>query len=187
MQPLPELAAHYLGNIKKEFSRYKTLGDKTFAQLEEADFHFRYTDEDNSIAVIVKHMAGNMRSRFTNFLTEDGEKPWRHRETEFQPTLRTKAEILESWATGWACVLDALDMLEPEQLMTEVKIRNESHSVIGALNRQLAHYAYHTGQIVFLGKAIKGKQWKSLSIPKGGSDAFNARMFGGRQDNKKTQ
>lgn len=177
------LEAHYLNNIKKEFTRYKSLGDKTFAQLEEADLQFRFTEEDNSIAVIVKHMAGNMRSRFTNFLTEDGEKPWRHRETEFESTLKTKEEILDAWDSGWACVFQVIDTLEPNQLKSEVKIRNEVHSVLEALNRQLAHYAYHTGQIVFLAKGIKGKDWKSLSIPKGGSAAFNARMFGTPEDN----
>ena len=182
MPSRPDLAVHYLDNIKKEFTRYKTLGDKTFAQLEEADFHFRKSDEDNSIAIIVKHMAGNMRSRFTNFLTEDGEKSWRHRESEFEPTLHTKSEVLDAWESGWACVLLVLDTLEPEQLASEVKIRNEAHSVLEALNRQLAHYAYHTGQVVYLGKASRGKLWQSLSIPKGGSAAFNARMFGTSED-----
>lgn len=172
------MEAHYLSNIKKEFKRYKTLGDQTFTQLQEPDFHFQYSNEDNSIAVIVKHMAGNMHSRFTNFLTEDGEKPWRQRDAEFEPSLQTKAQILEAWASGWSSVFEALDKLEPGQLMKEVKIRNEVHSVIEALNRQLAHYAYHTGQIVWLGKAIRGKAWKSLSIPKGASEAFNEKMFG---------
>ena len=179
-------AQNYLSNIKKEFSRYRILGDKTFAQLAEADFHFRYTEEDNSIAVIVKHMAGNMRSRFTNFLTEDGEKSWRNRETEFEPTLGTKTAVLEAWNSGWACVFNVLEALKPEQLKSEVKIRNEAHTVLEALNRQLAHYAYHVGQIVMLGKAVKGKDWQSLSIPKGGSDAFNAQMFGTDRPAKKS-
>ncbi len=172
------MKVHYLNHIKKEFTRYRTLGDKTFAQLSEDDFHYRFSEEDNSIAVIDKHMAGNMRIRFTNFLIEDGEKPWRHRDTEFEPTLGTKAAVLEAWESGWNCVFEALDSLEPDQVMAEVKIRNEVHSVLQALNRQLAHYAYHTGQIVLLAKSIKGENWQSLSIPKGGSDAFNAQMFG---------
>ncbi len=186
MTSRPDLAVHYLQNIQKEFTRYKSLGDKTFDQLEGADFHFRLGEEDNSIAVIVKHMAGNMRSRFTNFLTEDGEKSWRNRESEFDPTLQTKTEVLDAWNSGWACVFDVLEKLEPEQLLAEVKIRNEAHSVMEALNRQLAHYAYHTGQIVFLAKGIQGKDWKSLSIPKGGSAAFNARMFGLEGNEEKT-
>ncbi len=173
-----ENTSHYLKNVKKEFTRYKTLGDKTFAQLEEGDFHFRFTEEDNSIAVIVKHMAGNMRSRWTNFLTEDGEKSWRKRETEFEATLRSKTDILEAWKSGWECLFDALDGLTPENLSDTIEIRKEPHTVLEAINRQLAHYAYHTGQIVFLAKSIRGNDWQSLSIPKGGSDVFNKRMFG---------
>jgi hypothetical protein len=122
-------------------------------------------------------MAGNMRSRFTNFLTEDGEKSWRKREREFEPGLQTKAEVLQAWESGWKCVFDALDGLNPGQLLQEVKIRNEAHTVLEAINRQLAHYAYHTGQIVYLAKSLRGKEWKSPSIPKGESDRFNEKMF----------
>lgn len=172
-----DFPAHYLEIIKKEFLRYKTLGDKSFEQLDEEDLHFKRGEEDNSIAVIVRHMAGNMRSRFTNFLTEDGEKPWRQRETEFEPGPRTKAEVLQAWASGWKCVFDALDGLNPGQLLQEVKIRNEAHTVVEAINRQLAHYAYHTGQIVYLAKSLRGKEWKSPTIPKGASDRFNEKMF----------
>jgi uncharacterized damage-inducible protein DinB len=171
-----DLPEHYLTNIKEEFLRYKGVAEKCFEQLTEEDLHFVPNEGDNSIAVIVKHMAGNMRSRWTNFLTEDGEKTWRHRETEFEPTLRAKAEVLEAWNSGWACLLEALESLAPEQVLNEVKIREEAHTVIEAINRQLAHYAYHTGQIVYLAKSIRGAQWKSPSIPKGQSDLFNKKM-----------
>lgn len=172
-----DFPAHYLENIKKEFLRYKMLAEKSFEQLKDEDLHFKRDEADNSIAVIVRHMSGNMRSRFTNFLTEDGEKSWRMRETEFKPGLRTRAEILEAWESGWRCVFDALDGLNPEEILQEVRIRNEAHSIVEALNRQLAHYAYHTGQIVYLAKSLRGKDWKSASIPKGESDLFNKRMF----------
>ncbi|MBT8322310.1 MAG: DUF1572 domain-containing protein [Eudoraea sp.] len=172
-----DLPAQYIINIKKEFTRYKTLGEKTFAQLAEADFHFRYAEEDNSIAVIVKHMAGNMRSRWTNFLTEDGEKSWRNRETEFEASLRSKADMLEAWESGWECLFNALDGLTPENLSDTVEIRKEPHTVMEALNRQLSHYAYHTGQIVFLAKSIKGKEWQSPTIPRGQSEDYNKQMF----------
>ena len=173
-----DFQTQYLTNVKKEFLRYKTVTEKSLEQLEEKDIHFKRDKEDNSIAVIIKHMVGNMRSRFTNFLTEDGEKTWRNRETEFEPTLHTKAEVMEAWESGWKCVFDALDGLKPEDLTLQIKIRNEAHSVVEAFNRQLAHYAYHTGQIVYLAKSIRGKNWESPSIPKGESDRFNQKMFG---------
>ena len=172
-----DFSTHYLKNVKKELLRYKTVAEKSLEQLEEKDIHFKHEEEDNSIAVIVKHMAGNMSSRFTNFLTEDGEKSWRNRETEFEATLRTKAEVLTAWESGWKCVFDTLESLKPEDLTQQIKIRNESHSVVEAINRQLAHYAYHTGQIVYLAKSIRGKKWESASIPKGESDRFNQKMF----------
>ena len=173
-----DFPTHYLTTIKKEFLRYKSVAEKAIGQLNEEDLHLRPNEEDNTISVIVMHMVGNMRSRFTNFLTEDGEKPWRNRETEFVSTLRTKAEVLEAWKSGWTCVFDALESLEPEQLLREVMIRNEVHSAMEAINRQLAHYAYHTGQIVYLARSIRGKEWVSPSIPKGESDLFNKKMFG---------
>ncbi|MCE2612573.1 DUF1572 domain-containing protein [Flavobacteriaceae bacterium D16] len=179
-----DLPTQYLSNIKKEFLRYKGVAEKSFEQLKEDDLHFVPNEGDNSIAVIVKHMVGNMRSRWTNFLTEDGEKSWRHRETEFEPSLRTKAEVLEAWNSGWALVLDVLNSLEPEQLRVQVKIRNEGHTVLEAINRQLAHYAYHTGQIVYLAKSIKGEEWESPSIPKGASDLFNKKMSEKASGNK---
>lgn len=168
----------YLESAIFEFKRYKSLGDKTFEQLSDEEIHWRYSDQDNSIAIIVKHLAGNMLSRWTNFLTEDGEKSWRNREAEFEDTFTTKKAMVSSWEKGWKCLFDALSQIDAENFGTRIKIRNEEHSVPAAINRQLGHYAGHVGQIVFLGKMIKGKDWKSLSIPKGESEAFNKKMFG---------
>lgn len=169
---------NYLSNVIFEFHRYKTMGDKTFAQLTDEDILWTYSETDNSIAVIVKHMVGNMLSRWTNFLTEDGEKEWREREMEFEAPYDTKNEMLEAWEKGWSCLFDALEKLKTVDFDTKIKIRNEEHTIVEAINRQLAHYPSHVGQLAFIGKMIKGPQWESLSIPKGGSDAFNQKMFG---------
>ncbi|WP_067037194.1 DUF1572 family protein [Allomuricauda sp. CP2A] len=169
---------NYLSNIKFEFHRYKTMGDNTFAQLTDDDIQRTYSETDNSIAIIVKHMVGNMLSRWTNFLTEDGEKPWRDREMEFEAPYATKNEMIVAWEKGWNCLFDALESINPSNFDTKIKIRDEEHTVIEAVNRQLAHYASHVGQLVFIGKMLKGTRWKSLSIPKGDSDAFNQKMFG---------
>ncbi len=160
-----------------EFRRYKALGDKTFAQLSDQDIHWQLAEYDNSVAVIVKHMVGNMLSRWTNFLTEDGEKTWRERDDEFVDTYPGKAEMIASWEKGWKCLFDALSEVNEGNFNSKVKIRNEDHAIMAAVNRQIGHYAYHSGQIVFIGKLIKGKDWVSLSIPKGESKAFNKRMF----------
>ncbi|MBO0323983.1 DUF1572 family protein [Muricauda sp. CAU 1633] len=169
---------NYLSSVIFEFHRYKTMGDKTFVQLTDEDILWIHSATDNSIAIIVKHMAGNMLSRWTNFLIEDGEKPWREREIEFEATYTSKNEMLEAWEKGWNCLFDALEEMKTLDFDTKIKIRKEEHTLVEAVNRQLAHYSSHVGQIVLLGKMIKGSQWKSLSIPKGGSDAFNKRMFG---------
>lgn len=168
---------NYLKSVTFEFKRYKTLADKTFVQLAEKDLYWKYSENDNNIALIVKHMVGNMLSRWTNFLTEDGEKPWRNREEEFENPYETKKEMLTAWNEGWDCLFKALDSLNKDNFDTHIKIRNENHTIIEAINRQLAHYANHIGQIVFLGKMIKGSKWVSLSIPKGGSKAFNKEKF----------
>jgi len=167
----------YLESIKKQFENYKSLGDKTLNQLEFEDMQNEISEDANSIAIIIKHMSGNMLSRWTNFLTEDGEKPWRTRNREFDDTFETKEQILESWATGWDCLFKALEDLNGEDLVRTIYIRNEGHTVTEAINRQLAHYAYHIGQIVFLGKVFKGKDWETLSIAKGASKKYNAEKF----------
>ncbi|MDF0717543.1 DUF1572 domain-containing protein [Muricauda sp. 334s03] len=169
---------NYLSNVKFEFQRYKTMGNKTFAQISDDDIHWKYAETDNSIAIIVKHMIGNMLSRWTNFLTEDGEKSWRERDLEFEKPYITKAEMISAWEKGWKCLFEALESINSTNFDSKVFIRGEEHSIIEAINRQLAHYASHVGQIVFVAKLIKGNNWKSLSIPKGESKTFNKKMFG---------
>lgn len=169
---------NYLNSVQSEFHRYKSLGEKTFDQLTDEEIHWKHTATHNSIAIIVKHIVGNMLSRWTNFLTEDGEKTWRNRDTEFDGPYASKAEMLVAWEKGWNCLFAALESIDNYTFDSKVKIRNEDHTVIEAINRQLAHYPSHIGQILFLGKMIKGQDWNSLSIPKGESEAFNKNMFG---------
>lgn len=156
----------YLESVINRLKYYKELGEKTFEQLEENDFHFRPNAESNSLSIIVQHLAGNMLSRFTHFLTEDGEKEWRQRDNEFEIHTYSKEEIITIWQKGWQCCFNALESLKEEDLLKTVLIRKEPLSVIDALNRQLAHYPYHIGQIVYLGKMIRGSHWKNLSIPR---------------------
>ena len=165
----------------REFERYKSLGEKTFKQLSEEEIQFVYQEDDNSIAQIVKHLVGNMRSRWTNFLEEDGEKTWRNRDTEFVEPFNSKAEMEEAWSSGWTSVFDALAQINEDNFSSTIRIRQEPHSLIQAIHRQLAHYASHVGQIVYLGKSIKGDQWVSLSIPKGKSEEFSRKYFNSRQ------
>ena len=166
----------FLKDCIKRLKYYKDLGDKTFDQLEEKDFFYRPNEESNSIAIIVQHMHGNMLSRFTNFLTEDGEKAWRQRDAEFETSDITKEEVVSSWNAGWNCVFNALESLKPGDLTKTIYIRTEPLLVYDAILRQLAHYPHHIGQILYIGKMLKGKDWKTLSIPKGGSNAFNMQM-----------
>lgn len=173
-----DFSVNFVQSALSEFQRYKTLGDKTFAQLDENDLHWKLNKSDNSIALIVKHMAGNMLSRWTNFLTEDGEKPWRNRENEFVNAPTTKNEIIDLWQKGWLCLFDALESIDENNFNTLIKIRDEEHTIVEAVSRQLTHYANHVGQIVLMGKMIKGDTWVSLSIAKGGSGSFNAEKFG---------
>jgi hypothetical protein len=166
----------YLESILKRFRQYKSLGDKTIEELGEADLLWQYNAQSNSIAVIMQHMWGNMLSRWTSFLTEDGEKKWRQRDTEFEKSIQSKEELLRKWNAGWGCLFDALDSLAPEDLDKTVYIRKEPLSVTDAINRQLAHYSYHVGQIVFAGKMLLGDRWVSLSIPKGDPNGYNEKM-----------
>ena len=163
----------FLQTAVRRLKYYKDLGDKTFEQLNEWDFHYQPNDEPNSIAVIIQHMAGNMLSRWTNFLTEDGEKEWRKRDEEFEIHTYTKQQLLELWEKGWTCFFDALESLKKKDLKKTVHIRKEPLTVIDAINRQLAHYPYHVGQIIFLAKIIRNKNWKNLSIPRGDSQQYN--------------
>jgi hypothetical protein len=175
---------NYLVGIIKQFEYYKGLGDKTFAQLDFEQMLWQPNENSNSISIIVKHMAGNMLSRWTNFLTEDGEKEWRNRDDEFISNFNSQEEIIAAWESGWYCFFKAIKPLKTEQLEQIVYIRNDGHTVIEAINRQLAHYAYHIGQIVFLGKLLKGEDWKTLSIPKGNSTVYNQNKFSLKKEKK---
>jgi len=167
----------FLTSSIKQFQYYKLLGDKTFEQLDFQHMQKEFAEDSNSVCIVVKHMVGNMLSRWTNFLTEDGEKTWRQRDKEFEDTYNSKEDVLNAWKEGWDCVFNALKPLTEDHLEQLVYIRNQGHTVTEAINRQLAHYAYHVGQIVLLGKLLKGSQWKSLSIPKGKSKDYNAEKF----------
>ena len=158
------------------FKYYKSLGDKAFGQLSDEQLFWQYNEESNSIAVIVKHIAGNMLSRWTNFLTEDGEKPWRNRDDEFVNTFKTKQEVIDYWEKGWKCFFEALDQINEENLYSTIYIRGEAHFVLDAVLRQLAHYPYHIGQIVSIAKMLKNEDWKTLSIARNKSQEFNAVM-----------
>ncbi len=162
----------FLKDSIKRFKYYKELGDKTFTQLKDEDFLYQPNAESNSIAIIIQHMYGNMLSRWTNFLTEDGEKEWRKRDAEFEATDITREDLLSFWNEGWNCLLNTLESLQPDDLMKTVTIRTEPLLVYDAILRQLAHYPYHVGQIVYIGRMIREKEWHSLSIAKGESKSY---------------
>jgi hypothetical protein len=170
---MTDLAAHYLEEMKRQFRGHKRMGDAALAQLEEKDFFVTIDPGSNSVAALVKHIAGNARSRFTDFLTDDGEKPDRFRDREFEVSEKTaREEVLLWWEQGWSHVFSALDSLQPEDVQRTVTIRQEPHTVMQALNRALAHYAQHIGQIVFLAKHLRSSQWQTLSIPRGKSEDY---------------
>ena len=168
---------NFLETTRKQFTYYQLLGEKTFAQLSDEELFWRPDDEANSIAIIVKHLWGNMLSRWTDFLSSDGEKAWRDREGEFAADIQSREELMEKWQEGWQCLFEALESIYEEDFETVIYIRNMGHTVVEAVLRQLAHYAYHIGQIVWMGRMIKGKEWQSLSIPRGGSATFNQKRF----------
>jgi hypothetical protein len=167
----------FLNSVKKQFKYYKILGEKTFGQLTDKEIFYKFYDEGNSIAIIVNHLSGNMLSRWTDFLTTDGEKEWRNRDSEFEDKINNRKELIEKWNSGWKALFDALNSVSKDNFYQEIFIRNQSHTIVEAINRQLAHYAYHIGQIVLLGKTLKQNNWKSLSIPKGKSKLFNKEKF----------
>ena len=169
----------YLEDSLELFRSYKKLGERAMEQLPEAKLFAQLDDESNSIAIIVKHMAGNMRSRWTDFLTSDGEKPDRNRESEFEDAPATREALMQLWDQGWALVFGALEPLSDADLGRTVTIRGEAHSVMQAINRQIGHYALHCGQIIFLAKHWQGANWKSLSIPRGKSAEFTQRVSSG--------
>lgn len=167
----------FINSTRKQFEYYKMLGDRSFAQLNEQELFWQYNEASNSIAIIVKHLWGNMLSRWTDFLTSDGEKEWRKREEEFIADIKDVNELLGKWEAGWKCLFSALDSINDNNFEQQVFIRNQAHTIVEAVNRQLAHYAYHVGQIVYIARMLKGNDWKSLSIPKGKSKEFNEKKF----------
>ena len=167
-----------VASIRAEYVRYKTMAEAAIRQLDDAQLAAHTSDNSNSIATICWHLAGNLKSRFTDFLTSDGEKPWRHREEEFEARSVTKAELLEKWEDGWEPLLVALDGLKDEQLHGQVTIRKQALEVHEALQRSLAHLAYHVGQIVYIAKSLRGSDWTYLSIPPGKSDEYNRNPTG---------
>lgn len=170
------LSKIFLQSAVTRVKYYKELADKTFAQLDEKDFYYQPNESSNSVAVIIQHVSGNMLSRWTNFLTEDGEKTWRNRDKEFNDQHYSKEALLELWENGWNCFLNALESLEEADLLKTIYIRSEPLIVADAINRQLAHYPHHVGQIIYIGKMLRGNKWESLSIEKGKSDNFNKTM-----------
>ena len=175
-----DLATHYLDEARRQMRGHKHMGEGAMVQLPDEDFFATLDPESNSVAILVKHLAGNMRSRFTDFLTSDGEKPNRFRDTEFELTpATTRADVMKWWEEGWAVVLGAIEALRPEDVMSTVTIRAEPHTVLQAINRQIAHYSYHIGQIVFLAKHLNATGWKSLSVPRNKSAEFNKKVEAG--------
>ena len=170
---MTDIATHYLEEARRQMRGHKRMGQGALSQLRDEDFFVTLDPEANSVAILIKHLAGNMRSRFTDFLTSDGEKPDRFRDREFEVTSSTTgAEVMKWWEEGWACVFAAIDPLKPEDVMRSVTIRGEPHTVLQAINRQIAHYAQHIGQIVFLAKHFRSSEWKTLTIPRGKSEEF---------------
>ena len=170
---MSDFASHYLEEIKRQLRGHKRMAESAMAQLDDQEFFTTIDAESNSVAIIAKHIAGNARSRFTDFLTADGEKPDRFRDREFEMTAETtRTEVMRWWEEGWNIVLVSLDSLKPEDVVQTITIRQEPHTVVQALNRALAHYAQHIGQIVFLAKHLRSAQWKTLSIPRGQSENF---------------
>jgi len=168
------IASHYLDEIRRQLRGHKRLVEGALTQLKDEDFFVTLDPESNSIAILIKHISGNMRSRFTDFLTSDGEKPDRHRDGEFELSDKTtRAELMQWWESGWSVVFAALDSLTPDDVMRTIYIRQEPHTIVQALNRAMAHYATHLGQIVFLAKHLRSKEWKTLSVPRGKSEEFN--------------
>jgi hypothetical protein len=175
-----QFTTSYLADSISLFRYYKTLGERAMTQLRDDQLLYTPDEESNSVAIVVKHLAGNMRSRWTDFLTTDGEKPNRNRDSEFEDPPKDRQQLMRLWEEGWACLLGALESLDDSQLGRQVLIRGEPHSVMQAVNRQLGHYAYHVGQIVVLAKQGRKGDWVSLSVPRGKSSDFNRRVHSGQ-------
>jgi len=167
-----DLGNEYLKIVRERFESVKDLGDKTINQLSEKDIHWKLNEASNSIAIIAKHLSGNMISRWSDFLTTDGEKSFRNRDQEFEDDVSSKQEMITIWEKGWKTLLDTLNGLENQDLLKNITIRGERHTVLEAIERQMAHYSYHVGQIVYIGKQLKDESWETLSIPKGKSEEY---------------
>ncbi|MCW3117015.1 MAG: hypothetical protein JWM28_1097 [Chitinophagaceae bacterium] len=170
---MSSVGKEYLDTVIRRVKYYKRLAEQAFDQLEEKDFHFQPSSESNSMAVIIQHLSGNMLSRWTDFLTSDGEKEWRQRDDEFNIHPYTKQQLMDLWEKGWNCFINSLQSLKEEDLLKTIYIRREPLTALDAINRQLAHYPHHVGQILYIGKMIKNEKWQSLSIPKGQSENYN--------------
>lgn len=168
---------NYLESVKKQFLYYKGLGEKAMEQVPDQQLFWQYNNESNSIATVVKHLSGNMISRWTDFLTSDGEKEWRQRDAEFENDIKTREDLLKVWDKGWDCFEKTLNSLTVNDLEKIIYIRNQGCTVVDAINRQLAHYPYHIGQIVFISKMMVDEKWKSLSIPRNQSKNYNSEKF----------
>ncbi len=168
---------NYLESAQRQFKLYRHLGEKAMAQLSDEDLRWQPDAETNSIALIVKHLWGNMMSRWTDFLTTDGEKPWRKRDDEFEADDADRTEVIKRWNLGWDCLSKALNSITDEDLERIIFIRNDGHTILEAINRQIAHYSYHVGQIVFIARMRRGGSWESLSIPRNKSNDYNAGKF----------
>lgn len=166
-----------LQGIRKQFEYYRMLADKTILVLSQDELNSRVNEESNSIAVIMRHITGNLLSRFTEFFTTDGEKEWRNRDDEFEFKCYDRHELISNWDRAWNVLFSTIDSINDHNINSIVKIRNQDHTVAEALYRQLAHYPYHIGQIVFIGKMIKNKDWESLSIPRNQSNNYNQEKF----------
>jgi len=177
-----DLRQHYLEEVSRQFRGYKRLADGAIAQLQDEELFVTLDPESNSVAILMKHIAGNLRSRFTDFLTTDGEKPDRHRDQEFEMTPATsRAEIMRWWEQSWELLFSTFKALSPDDLERKVTIRGEPHTVLQALNRALAHHAAHVGQIIFLAKHLRSSEWKTLSVPRGKSEEYNAQKAAKQQ------
>ena len=168
---------NYLGSMKRQFLFYKDLAEKAIEQVSDEKLFWQFNDDSNSISIVVKHLSGNMISRWTDFFTTDGEKENRNRDSEFENNVKSREELIKVWNKGWDCFLNTLNKIKTDDLEKIIYIRNQGHTVMEALNRQLAHYSYHIGQIVFIAKMTKNNDWKSLSIPKNKSNDYNSEKF----------
>jgi hypothetical protein len=174
-----EIEKEFIEVLNKQVLSYKSLAEKAIAQIDEPALFIVPNENSNSIAMIMQHLAGNMLSRWTDWKTTDGEKAWRDRDTEFEAIIQTQKELIAFWNKGWDCYLSAMQNLQSSDLMVDVYIRGERHTLMAAAIRQLVHYPYHIGQIIYLCKLLKDKEWDTLSIAKNKSKAFNENRFGG--------